>query len=164
MSNNSIFGEKQIALYNYDATYKKVEGLINKYKTYKSKIDSFYASLGSTSKRYYEKVSMTKSREAEDFKKVEKIINYKNFIEYCDIIVKANIEKLDAYEKLVFDEIIMGGNKMSVIENDARYNHSHGYLIRVKKSCIIKIAMWFDLDVLKDSLESELERFKDYCF
>lgn len=29
MSNNSIFGEKQIALYNYDATYKKVEGLIN---------------------------------------------------------------------------------------------------------------------------------------
>lgn len=62
MSNNSIFGEKQIALYNYDATNKKVEGLINKYKTYKSKIDSFYASLGSTSKRYYEKVSMTKSR------------------------------------------------------------------------------------------------------
>ena len=130
MSNyDKTFDEKELVLYNYDATYRKVEGLFNKYRMFKEIIREFYERLGSTSKIFGEKVCESNRVFDQTSKKVEQIIDLKNFVDYCEIIIKAHIKELNYYEKWIFNDVIIGDKSLSSIEKDKKCDRSHGLLM-----------------------------------
>ena len=159
---DKTFDEKELALYNYDATYKKVEGLFNKYRMFKEIIKEFYERLGSTSKVFGEKVCESNRVFDQTSKKVEQIIDLKNFVDYCEIIIKAHIKELNYYEKWIFNDVIVGDKSLSSIEKDKKCDRSHGFLSSTKKSCVIKVSIWFGIYVLNDTLFEELNDYRDY--
>lgn len=160
---DNTFDEKQIALYNYDATYKNVDDLFYKYRMFKGKVQEFYKKLGSSSKPFSRDV-VQMSRNRKDLSRdVEQIVNLKLFIDACDTKIKEHSNELNYYEQWIFDEVLIGGNRLSKIENDVKYNRSHGFLTSAKKSCIIKVSLWFDVYVLNDTLLEKLKSYKDYA-
>ena len=160
---DNTFDEKQIALYNYDATYKNVDDLFYKYRMFKGKVQEFYKKLGSSSKTFSRDV-VQMSRNRKDLSRdVEQIVNLKLFIDACDTKIKEHSNELNYYEQWIFDEVLIGGNRLSKIENDVKYNRSHGFLTSAKKSCRIKVSLWFDVYVLNDTLLEELKSYKDYA-
>lgn len=160
---DKTFDEKEFALYNYNATYKRVEDLFNKYRMFKEAIKEFYGLLGSTSRVFEEKVCESNHGFDQTSKNAEQIIHLENFINYCEIIIKSHIDELNYYEKWIFDDVIVGGKTLSSIENDYNCDRGHNYLTNAKKSCVFKISLWFDIYVLNDNLFEELKNYKDCC-
>ena len=159
---DKTFDEKEFALYNYNATYRRIEDLFSKYRMFKETIKAFYGRVSSNSRYFEEKVCESNHRFDQTSRNLEEIINLKNFIDYCDLIINAHIDELNYYEKWIFDEVIIGGKTLSSIENDYKCDRGHMFLNKAKKSCILKVSLWFDVYVLNDTLFEELKKIKDY--
>ena len=129
---------------------------------FKEIIKEFYGRLGSTSKIFGEKVCESKHGFDQTSKKVEQIIDLKNFVDYCEIIIKAHIKELNYYEKWILNDVIVDDKSLSSIEKDKKCDRSHGFLSSAKKSCVIKVSIWFGIYVLNDALFEELYDYRDY--
>lgn len=156
------FDEEQFALYNYDATYQNVRSLFNKYRMFKNKVSEEYGKLGNTSRQLEEKVDNPSHKNNSTARHAEQLIQLKDFIEYCDVIICKNIKDLNYYEKWIFDEVLIRGKRLSSIADDKKCDRSYVYLSKKKKSCVLKVSMWFDIYVINDNLMKELKSYKDY--
>jgi hypothetical protein len=156
------FDEDQFKLYNYDATYRNVKSLFNKYRMFKNKVFEEIGKIGATSRQFEEKVDNPSYKKNSTARHAEQLINLKDFIEYCDEVIGKNIKDLNYYEKWIFDEVLIRGKRLSSIANDKKCDRSYVYLSKKKKSCVLKISMWFDIYVLNDNVMNELKSYKDY--
>ena len=156
------FDEEQFAIYNYVATYRNVKSLFNKYRMFKNKVSEEYGKLGNTSRNLEEKVDNPSYKNNSTARHAEQLIQLKDFIEYCDEIICKNIKDLNYYEKWIFDEVLIRGKRLSSIADDKKCDRSYVYLSKKKKSCVLKVSMWFDIYVINDNLMKELKSYKDY--
>lgn len=156
------FDGEQFALYNYEATYRNVRSLFNKYRMFKNKVSEEFGKLGASSKYFIEKVDNPSYKNDLTARHAEQLIQLKDFIDYCDRIIGKNIKDLNYYEKWIFDEILIRGKSLSSIENDYKCDRSHVFMSSKKKSCILKVSMWFDIYVLNDNVMKEIKSYRDY--
>lgn len=125
---DKTFDEKEFALYNYNATYRRVEDLFSKYRMFKETIKVFYGRVSSNSRYFEEKVCESNHRFDQTSRNEEEIINLKKFIDYCDLIINAHIDELNYYEKLIFDEVLINGKRLIDVENNPSCDRSYIYL------------------------------------
>jgi hypothetical protein len=138
-----------IELYNYDSTRKEVEKLYCKYRAYKIKEDII-------SKRIKSSLSLDNlgifSTTISDptGSKVEQLQRYSDFIELIEKTYQAFSSELTPDEKIIYKKTLLNNMPDNEVMELLCLSNNTSYFNR-KKSCYIKVARWFDLEVYKDN-------------
>ena len=151
LERNYLLDKTIIDIYNFSETKESVLDYIKEYKVARAK--SFKAlafECISSSKFENEKVFSTKlSREGKFENKVDDILDSTNFVSIFDKIAEKMKETFTKVEKNYYELCLLSNYS----EEYCRMNFSGGLSINgftpIKKSCILKIALAFGLEVLK---------------
>ena len=131
--------------FNYNETKKNVEQLFSKYRSFKMKEEII-------EKRYKSALSLDNlgifSSTTSDpvGNKVEQLEKYTNFTDLIDNIYKLNKSDLSKDEILIYKKYLISRVRDEDLLDYLNIN-SNSALFNRKRSCIIKVAMWFDLEV-----------------
>ena len=144
-SSRSFIEADGIENFNYNETKKNVEQLFSKYRSFKMKEEII-------EKRYKSALSLDNlgifSSTTSDpvGNKVEQLEKYTNFTDLIDNIYKLNKSDLSKDEILIYKKYLISRVKDEDLLDYLNIN-SNSALFNRKRSCIIKVAMWFDLEV-----------------
>lgn len=137
---------KLLEFYNYEETRKKLELLFDKYRKYKSKEEII-------KRRYKASLSLDNlgifaaSINDPVYNKVEQLERYTKFIDLIDKVYNINNSDLSKDEKIIYKKMLVTKHSDEDVMQYLSINSKSGLYAR-KKSCYIKVAMWFDLEVL----------------
>lgn len=140
-SYDDTFDKSQFALYDYDATNDNVKDLFNKYRMFKRNVDEQNKKMGYSGYQFGERIDNPSYINNITAKQAEQLIHLKDFIQYCDVIINSNIKELNYYERLIFDEVLINGRRLTDVENNPKCDRSYVYLSKKKKNCILKVSM-----------------------
>ena len=137
---------EDVNLFNYELTKRNVDELFSKYRSFKNKIDMiqkrYNASLSLDNLGIYSSAINNPTQN-----KVEQSEKYRNFIETIEGIYKLNYKELSKDELIIYDKYICD---KCTDEDLAEYlSISRTSVFPRKRSCYIKVAKWFDLEVFK---------------
>ena len=144
-SSRSFIEADGIENFNYNETKKNVEQLFSKYRSFKMKEEII-------EKRYKSALSLDNlgifSSTTSDpvGNKVEQLEKYTNFTDLIDNIYKLNKSDLSKDEILIYKKYLISRVRDEDLLDYLNIN-SNSALFNRKRSCIIKVAMWFDLEV-----------------
>ena len=144
-SSRSFIEVDGIENFNYNETKKNVEQLFSKYRSFKMKEEII-------EKRYKSALSLDNlgifSSTTSDpvGNKVEQLEKYTNFTDLIDNIYKLNKSDLSKDEILIYKKYLISRVRDEDLLDYLNIN-SNSALFNRKRSCIIKVAMWFDLEV-----------------
>ena len=144
-SSRSFIEADGIENFNYKETKKNVEQLFSKYRSFKMKEEII-------EKRYKSALSLDNlgifSSTTSDpvGNKVEQLEKYTNFTDLIDNIYKLNKSDLSKDEILIYKKYLISRVRDEDLLDYLNIN-SNSALFNRKRSCIIKVAMWFDLEV-----------------
>lgn len=136
-----------LKVFDYNATKTNVDALFSKYRRYKSKEDIIR-------KRYSASLSLDNlgifSNGTSDpvGNKIEQLEKYQKFISTVDEVFKQNIGELSKDEVIIYKKYLIDRLPEEKLMEYLNINSSSSLYAR-KRSCIIKVAMWFDLEVYK---------------
>lgn len=137
---------EDIESYDYHKTKDNVERLFSQYRNYKNKQDII-------TKRYNSSFSLDNlgifSSTISDpvYNKVEQLEKYNNFIATIEQAYNLYSYMLDNDEKIIFSKYLLTRHKDDDLMEELCIN-SRSSLYYKKKKCLIKVALWFDLEVL----------------
>jgi len=132
---------------DFDKTRTNVERLFSKYRTYKLKINIICTRNSSNlSNDNLGIFSSTISNPTEN--KVEQMIKYEEFIDKVDQIYKTFSAQLNKEEKVIYKKTLITKHSDETVMEELMLSGKQSYYTR-KRSCFIKVAMWFDLEVYK---------------
>ena len=154
--------KSEFALYDYDASNNNVKDLFNKYRMFKKNVDEQNKKLGYSGLHMTERINNPSYVSNVTARQAEQLIHLKEFIQYCDLIINSHVKDLNYYERWIFDEVLIKGNTLAAIANNSKCDRSYVYLSKKKKSCILKVATWFDIYVLNNSFIEELKSYEGY--
>ena len=144
-SSRSFIEADGIENFNYNEKKKNVEQLFSKYRSFKMKEEII-------EKRYKSALSLDNlgifSSTTSDpvGNKVEQLEKYTNFTDLIDNIYKLNKSDLSKDEILIYKKYLISRVRDEDLLDYLNIN-SNSALFNRKRSCIIKVAMWFDLEV-----------------
>ena len=144
-SSRSFIEADGIENFNYNETKKNVEQLFSKSRSFKMKEEII-------EKRYKSALSLDNlgifSSTTSDpvGNKVEQLEKYTNFTDLIDNIYKLNKSDLSKDEILIYKKYLISRVRDEDLLDYLNIN-SNSALFNRKRSCIIKVAMWFDLEV-----------------
>lgn len=137
-----------IDIYNYDLTKNAIEELFSKYRAFKIKEEII-------TKRLKSSLSLDNlgifSNNVSDptGNKVEQLQKYNDFTDLIDKTYNTFKNELSEDEKIIYKKTLINNFSDSEVMSMLCLSSSRSYLNR-KKSCYIKVARWFDLEVYKD--------------
>ena len=142
-----LLSECTLENFDYNMTKHNVEKLFAKYRSLKEKEELIR-------KRYKASLSLDNlgifSNGISDpvGNKVEQLEKYRQFIDTIDQVFKLNSNELTKDELIIYQKSFI---KKSTDEELLEYLNlnSRSSLTPRKKSCIVKVALWFDLEVFK---------------
>lgn len=132
--------------FNYEETKKNVEKMFTKYRNYKSKEEII-------SKRYKASLSLDNlgiygsSPSDPVGNKVEQLERYTEYTDLIDKVYQINRDDLSKDEIIIYKKYLASRLSDNDIMEYLNIN-SKSALFNRKRSCIIKVAMWFDLEVM----------------
>ena len=132
--------------FNYEETKKNVEKMFTKYRNYKSKEEII-------SKRYKASLSLDNlgiygsSPSDPVGNKVEQLERYTEYTDLIDKVYQINRDDLSKDEIIIYKKYLVSRLSDNDIMEYLNIN-SKSALFNRKRSCIIKVAMWFDLEVM----------------
>ena len=132
--------------YDYEKTKRKVDDVFSKYRAYKQKKEIIM-------KRYNAALSLDNlgifSNQTSDpvCNKVEQSEKYTNYIDTIDKVYELYQKDLSKDEKIVYKKCMLAKHTDDELMEDLCM--SHGSCFVRKRSCYIKVALWFDLEVYK---------------
>ena len=136
-----------IESYDYESTKENVDKLYSKYRSFKNKADIIM-------KRYKSPLSLdnlgiySNSKSDPVGNRVEQADKYTKFIETIEGVFSLNKCDLSKDEMIVYNKYLC---QRCSDEDLAEYLCiSKGSVYYRKRSCYIKVAKWFDLEVFKD--------------
>ena len=133
--------------FNYSETKRNVEQLFSKYRSFKAKEEII-------EKRYKSALSLdnlgiygsTTSDPVDN--KVEQMEKYTNYTDLIDNVYRINKSDLSKDEIIIYKKYLLSRVRDDDLLDYLNIN-SNSALFNRKRSCIIKVAMWFDLEVYK---------------
>lgn len=146
-SSKNIFGTIELENFNYIETKKNVEQLFSKYRSFKTKEEII-------EKRYKSALSLDNlgifSSTTSDpvGNKVEQLEKYTTFTDLIDEVYRINKTELSKDENIIYKKYLTSRVRDEDLLDYLNINSNSGLSNR-KRSCIIKVAMWFDLEVYK---------------
>ncbi len=133
--------------FDYDNTKINVDNLYGKYRNYKEK--EYIILKRSKSSLSLDNLGIYSSAVSDPVgNQVEQAERYSKFIETIEGIYKMYENTLSNDEKIVYQKCLV--KKCTEEELETALSLSHGAMFRRKRSCYIKVAKWFDLEVYKD--------------
>lgn len=136
---------ENVDIYNYSETKKNVDMLFSKYRQYKEKKDIILKRTNSGLS--FDNLGIYSSTPGDPVgNRVEQTEKYYNFIDTIDKIYELYSYQLTKDEKLIYKKMLLSKYtdiQMMEILNVSSYNG----LYNRKRSCYIKVARWFDLEV-----------------
>ena len=146
-NSNDYLQLADLKVFDYNATKTNVDALFSKYRRYKNKeeiiIKRYKASLSLDNLGIY---SNGKSDPVGN--KIEQLEKYKKFIDTVDEVFKLNYGDLSKDEVVIYKKYLIDKLSEEKIMEYLNISSSSSLYAR-KRSCIIKVAMWFDLEVYK---------------
>lgn len=133
--------------FNYSETKRNVEQLFSKYRNFKAKEDII-------EKRYKSALSLDNlgiygSATSDPVgNKVEQMEKYTNYTDLIDNVYRINKSDLSKDEIIIYKKYLLSRVRDDDLLDYLNIN-SNSALFNRKRSCIIKVAMWFDLEVYK---------------
>lgn len=133
--------------FNYSETKRNVEQLFSKYRSFKAKEDII-------EKRYKSALSLDNlgiygSTTSDPVgNKVEQMEKYTNYTDLIDNVYRINKSDLSKDEIIIYKKYLLSRVRDDDLLDYLNIN-SNSALFNRKRSCIIKVAMWFDLEVYK---------------
>lgn len=146
-SSKSIIGTIELENFNYSETKRNVEQLFSKYRSFKVKEEII-------EKRYKSALSLDNlgifSSTTSDpvGNKVEQLEKYTSFTDLIDEVYRLNRNDLSKDEMIIYKKYLISRVRDDDLLDYLNINSNSGLSNR-KRSCIIKVAMWFDLEVYK---------------
>ena len=141
-----LLKQKDVDLFDYDKTRDNLNNFFVKYLDYKSKQEIIRkrtkCSLAFDNLGIY---SGGVSDPTGD--KVEQIIKMQQYTDAIDEIINLYIDELTKQEKICLKRYIFENGSNEDLE--VYMSLTHKSVLNVKKSCYIKVAKWFDLEVYK---------------
>lgn len=133
--------------FDYDNTKINVDNLYGKYRNYKEK--EYIILKRSKSSLSLDNLGIHSSTISDPVgNQVEQAERYSKFIETIEGIYKMYENTLSNDEKIVYQKCLV--KKCNEEELMTALSLSHGAMFRRKRSCYIKVAKWFDLEVYKN--------------
>lgn len=133
--------------FNYSETKRNVEQLFSKYRSFKTKEEII-------EKRYKSALSLDNlgiygSTTSDPVgNKVEQMEKYTNYTDLIDNEYRINKSDLSKDEIIIYKKYLLSRVRDDDLLDYLNIN-SNSALFNRKRSCIIKVAMWFDLEVYK---------------
>ena len=133
--------------FNYSETKRNVEQLFSKYRSFKAKEDII-------EKRYKSALSLDNlgiygSATSDPVgNKVEQMEKYTNYTDLIDNVYRINKSDLSKDEIIIYKKYLLSRVRDDDLLDYLNIN-SNSALFNRKRSCIIKVAMWFDLEFYK---------------
>ena len=133
--------------FNYSETKRNVEQLFSKYRSFKAKEEII-------EKRYKSALSLVNlgiygSTTSDPVgNKVEQMEKYTNYTDLIDNVYRINKSDLSKDEIIIYKKYLLSRVRDDDLLDYLNIN-SNSALFNRKRSCIIKVAMWFDLEVYK---------------
>lgn len=144
--NNEFKKLEDIELYDYEATRKNVEKLFSKYRTYKSKKKLIEDRLNNSIN--FENLGIFSSGvNNPTYNKVEQLDKALNYINTVDKVYELNKNSLSKDEQLICKKLFL--KKYTTEDLATMLNLEYQATFQRKKNCFLKVAIWFDLEVLK---------------
>lgn len=146
-SSRSFIEVDGIENFNYSETKRNVEQLFSKYRSFKVKEEII-------EKRYKSALSLDNlgifSSTTSDpvGNKVEQLEKYTSFTDLIDEVYRLNRNDLSKDEMIIYKKYLTSRVRDDDLLDYLNINSNSGLSNR-KRSCIIKVAMWFDLEVYK---------------
>lgn len=146
-SSKNIIGTVELENFNYSETKRNVEQLFSKYRSFKVKEEII-------EKRYKSALSLDNlgifSSTTSDpvGNKVEQLEKYTSFTDLIDEVYRLNRNDLSKDEMIIYKKYLTSRVRDDDLLDYLNINSNSGLSNR-KRSCIIKVAMWFDLEVYK---------------
>lgn len=146
-SSKNIIGTIELENLNYSETKRNVEQLFSKYRSFKVKEEII-------EKRYKSALSLDNlgifSSTTSDpvGNKVEQLEKYTSFTDLIDEVYRLNRNDLSKDEMIIYKKYLTSRVRDDDLLDYLNINSNSGLSNR-KRSCIIKVAMWFDLEVYK---------------
>ena len=146
-SSKNIIGTIELENFNYSETKRNVEQLFSKYRSFKVKEEII-------EKRYKSALSLDNlgifSSTTSDpvGNKVEQLEKYTSFTDLIDEVYRLNRNDLSKDEMIIYKKYLISRVRDDDLLDYLNINSNSGLSNR-KRSCIIKVAMWFDLEVYK---------------
>lgn len=140
---------EEVESFDYEKTKAEVDKLFSKYRSYKSKHDIIL-------KRYKSSLSLdnlgiySSSPGDPVSNRVEQAEHYIKFVETIDKIYELCCSDLSKDEKIVYKKCLLSRHTEDELMEDL--SMSHGSTFIRKRSCYIKVAKWFDLEVYKENI------------
>ena len=146
-SSKNIIGTIELENFNYSETKRNVEQLFSKYRSFKVKEEII-------EKRYKSALSLDNlgifgSTTSDPVgNKVEQLEKYTSFTDLIDEVYRLNRNDLSKDEMIIYKKYLTSRVRDDDLLDYLNINSNSGLSNR-KRSCIIKVAMWFDLEVYK---------------
>ena len=146
-SSRSFIEVDGIENFNYSETKRNVEQLFSKYRSFKVKEEII-------EKRYkytlsLDNIGIFSSTTSDPVgNKVEQLEKYTSFTDLIDEVYRLNRNDLSKDEMIIYKKYLTSRVRDDDLLDYLNINSNSGLSNR-KRSCIIKVAMWFDLEVYK---------------
>lgn len=146
-NSNDYLQLADLKVFDYNATKTNVDALFSKYRRYKNKEEIIR-------KRYKASLSLdnlgiySNGKSDPVGNKIEQLEKYKKFIDTVDEVFKLNYGDLSKDEVVIYKKYLIDKLSEEKIMEYLNISSSSSLYAR-KRSCIIKVAMWFDLEVYK---------------
>jgi len=142
-----LMDKKEIELYDVKATIENVKNHFVRYRNYKDKLDLIMDR--SSSSLSNDNMGIFSSGVSDPTSsKVEQRERYRNYVDEMDKHIKIIMKKLTEDEKAIFKLSILNGNTDEDVADYISMLPQNIY--QRKKSCYIKVACYFNIDVEKD--------------
>ena len=144
---DGVLDGKDLQLYDLEKTKQNVNLYFIKYRNLKRKANVIRSRVKSSTDGL-DGIGIFSSIVSDPtFNKCVKLDEVTKFIDLTDKIINVNINVLNEEEKIIFTKTIIGESTYDDIVNII--GHTRNYINDRRKSCFVKVATWFDLEVYK---------------
>ena len=146
ISEPKLYNKEILDEYDYFQTKEEVLKFFAKYRTYKIKVEEIYDNYNSTFSDDQMGIFSSKLNDP-TAKRALKIVEYKKYLDAMDKKFKALRLRLTSDEKIIFNYTILSKHTDEELAEKLSLDKSNIYLR--KKSCYIKVAKYFHIDIFK---------------
>ena len=142
--NNEFKEIDNIQIYDYETIRNNMENLFSKYRAYKDKKETIEERLKNSID--LDNLGIFSSKKSDPtYNKVEQLDKITRFLDTVDKVVKLNKHKLSKDEYQILKKSL--NYKYTTEQMSEMLNLGYQATFQRKKSCYIRVALWFDLEV-----------------
>lgn len=141
--NNEFKEIDNIQIYDYETIRNNMENLFSKYRAYKDKKETIEERLKNSID--LDNLGIFSSKKSDPtYNKVEQLDKITRFLDTVDKVVKLNKHKLSKDEYQILKKSL--NYKYTTEQLSEMLNLGYQATFQRKKSCYIRVALWFDLE------------------